>query len=265
MLSPEEQSVFAALAVFRGGFTREASAVVAGASIRDLARIAAKSLLVHDPDNGRYSVHELLRQYAQSELESQTDAHELVLEAHATYYSDLAEAVFELLPAGHEAGLLKIVEGDVDNIRSAWRYLLGANNPTAVRKMIGALFVTYEIRGWYQTGIALFDEALEALDDTTDESAAAHALSSAIYAWFLALLGQPTQAEGIAAAAVEKLRTVGTTVELLLAFQGLLITLVYQGKVDEWIAVTEEGIALEEELEIPFWAAVFRQWRGGRQ
>ena len=54
--------------VFRGGFTREAAAQVAGAGLPTLARLISKSLLAFDPSTERYRVHEVLRQYGQEKL-----------------------------------------------------------------------------------------------------------------------------------------------------------------------------------------------------
>jgi predicted ATPase len=64
LLSPEEKTVFQRLSLFRGGFTREAAAEVASASLDVLAALVAKSLLTLSA-TGRYTIHELLRQYAE--------------------------------------------------------------------------------------------------------------------------------------------------------------------------------------------------------
>ena len=69
-----KQEIFMRLSVFRGGFTREAAQQVAGASLQQLAGLVNKSFLSHDPDSGRLEVHELLRQYAQEQLEKTPEA-----------------------------------------------------------------------------------------------------------------------------------------------------------------------------------------------
>src|SRR5215475_13755185 len=71
-LSNEEQRVFSTLAIFRGGFRREAAQAVADVSLRGLSELVDKSLLTHAPD-GRYHIHELLRQYAQVRLETNAE------------------------------------------------------------------------------------------------------------------------------------------------------------------------------------------------
>lgn len=59
--------VFARLAVFRGGFAGQAAAQVAGVAATALAQLAAKSL-VRRVGDGRYQLHELLRQFGAIKL-----------------------------------------------------------------------------------------------------------------------------------------------------------------------------------------------------
>jgi len=77
LLSERERAVFAALSVFRGGFTREVAEQVAGASLRELMALADKSLL-HRTSMERYELHELLRQYAAEKLGESPDAEQAV-------------------------------------------------------------------------------------------------------------------------------------------------------------------------------------------
>ena len=67
-LSSAEQDSFMKLAVFRGGFTRQAALAVTGADLHRLRRFADISLIdTVGPD--RYAIHELLRQFAAEKLE----------------------------------------------------------------------------------------------------------------------------------------------------------------------------------------------------
>src|SRR5262249_10299794 len=78
LLTLEERQALQRLSVFRGGFTREAAAQVAGASLGGLSALVTKSLL-HRTIQGRYDVHELVRQYIGRQLE------QLPLDHDATY------------------------------------------------------------------------------------------------------------------------------------------------------------------------------------
>ncbi|RME98408.1 MAG: XRE family transcriptional regulator, partial [Chloroflexi bacterium] len=63
LLPPAERKAFARLSVFRGGFTRETAAAVAHISLPHLSALTGRRWLALDYGNGRYHIHELLRQY----------------------------------------------------------------------------------------------------------------------------------------------------------------------------------------------------------
>ncbi|MCA9877013.1 MAG: XRE family transcriptional regulator, partial [Thermomicrobiales bacterium] len=98
LLSVGEQEVFARCSVFRGGFTREAAANVAGASLTTLSGLIDKSLLGRDPHE-RYVVHELARQYAAERL-AVAQAVDETRDRHLNFYMTLAETAELRLRSG---------------------------------------------------------------------------------------------------------------------------------------------------------------------
>ncbi len=66
-LSAADQKIFSKLAIFSGGFTREAATAVADASLASLTALHHRALIQYLP-NRRYEIHELLRQFAQEKL-----------------------------------------------------------------------------------------------------------------------------------------------------------------------------------------------------
>src|SRR5262249_15932123 len=72
-LSSIEQTALAKLSVLRGSFDLEAAEAVGGASLLVVASLVDKSLLRVD-GAGRYALHELLRQYAATQLTHQPAA-----------------------------------------------------------------------------------------------------------------------------------------------------------------------------------------------
>jgi predicted ATPase/DNA-binding SARP family transcriptional activator len=84
-LAEPERDIFAKLSVFRGGFTREAAQAVAGANLRPLARLVTKSLLQVESGNGRYQIHELLRQYGAEKLQ-ESGQKTVVRQKHSHFY-----------------------------------------------------------------------------------------------------------------------------------------------------------------------------------
>src|SRR5262249_47701940 len=111
----------------RGGFTREAAQSVTGASLRTLAGLVNKSLLRHDPA-GRYEIHELLRQYAEEQLNIMPQATESVHNLHAGYYAEFMSQKWGPLRTHRQRAALDDIEAEIDNVRAAWRWMLTQQN-----------------------------------------------------------------------------------------------------------------------------------------
>lgn len=263
LLNTQERDIFAGLSVFRGGFTREAAEACAGASLRDLSNLAGKSLVTHNSDTGRYAVHALLRQYAQAELAHDPKRRDAVLDAHADYYGDLTEGAFGLFHLSDQPRMVLVIEQDIENIRLAWRRHLSTGQPAGIRKISLGLYFIYEIRGWYQAAIPLFGEPVDALNEHSDDETVlvARALSAALQAWFLGLLGRQDEGESAAADAVAALRACSDPEALWIALQCWALCLAYQG--EDWSAIADEGLKISERLDGPVWAAVMKNWRAG--
>ncbi|MCC6616804.1 MAG: AAA family ATPase [Anaerolineae bacterium] len=177
-LSVDLRQVFMHLAVFRGGFTREATQAVAGVSLRDLQTLAGKSLLARDPD-GRMTMHELLRQYALEQLLQAGDevtAHD----AHSRYYLAFLQAREADIKGGRQGEALKEIDADFENVRAAWTW-------SVERGAIAALGDAIECLHWYATMrwrepevYALLHRALDAMVRPEDEAVRGHLLA---YCW----------------------------------------------------------------------------------
>jgi predicted ATPase len=120
-LSEEEQCVFKKLSVFRGGFTREAAEFVTGASLRILSTLVDKSLL-RISENGRYHIHELLRQYGEEQLDASPQLREYILDLHCDYYmAFLGQRELEIVFLGQQPEAIEKITLELDNVRIAWR------------------------------------------------------------------------------------------------------------------------------------------------
>ncbi len=124
LLSPEEQSIFLRLSVFRGGFHREAAVKIAGVSLPVLAGLVDRSLLRRNA-LGRYEVHDMLRQYAEEKLEADAVACEQVHAAHCRYYAELVSAYREELKGADLTAALSALDVERENVRAAWNWALG--------------------------------------------------------------------------------------------------------------------------------------------
>jgi predicted ATPase/DNA-binding CsgD family transcriptional regulator len=249
LLDQAERDIFTCLSVFRGGFTREAAQQVAGASLKQLAGLVDKSFLSHDPDSGRLEVHELLRQYAQKQLEKVSGGSSSAQAAHAAYYAEFMEQRWEYVKGSKQMQALAEIEADMENVRVAWRYYLDQKNAPQIWKLIYGLWHFHWIRSWNHAGTELFTEAVEALQqEVDDESKALKALSVAFQAWFMSWLGIPECGYQQAEESVEVLKQLNHPKALFFAYYGMSINAYFLSRITEVGEATDKLIELAAEI-----------------
>ncbi len=249
LLEGDERDVFMRLSVFRGGFTREAAQQVAGASLPMLSELVNKSFLNHDPDSGRLEVHELLRQYAEENLERTPQASLSACKAHAAYYAGFMEQRWELLKGREQMRALAEIESDMENVRAAWRYYLGQNNAPQIWKLIYGLWHFHWIRSWYHAGTELFGEAVRVLQEVDDESKALRALAVAFQAYFMSWLGTPERGYEQARECVGVLEHLNHPKALWFAYDSMVINGYFFGQITEMTEATEKLIEIAAEID----------------
>jgi predicted ATPase/transcriptional regulator with XRE-family HTH domain len=158
LITEKERRALSRLSIFRGGFTREAAEQVAGASLTLLSALISKSLAQPLAD-GRFDLHELVRQYAGAYLDEECDGHETapghpdgfaVRKAHAAYYLALVEQAAPQLYGPTQAAWLQRLEHEHDNIRAALAWLLKTDEREATWRAEAALRLTGPLaRFWH--------------------------------------------------------------------------------------------------------------------
>jgi len=255
LMSEEERKIFAAISVFRGGFTREAAEEIAGASLRNLANLVSKSLIVSDRDSGRYHVHELLRQYAEEELQKDQSRSDETTAAHTAFFADLSAQSESLIMAGDQLEAIVLVEDDLDNVRTAWRQTLANRDAVEARRFLLALWSVHEIRGWSKAGAEVFGEAAEAFADAGEGTAeTVRVAAAALEAKFMVNLGHVGEAAPVLARAVEQLRTASDNHLYLVAIESRCEVLTYLGQADELLDLSAEAIRVSNEFVNTRWA-----------
>src|SRR5438045_9468486 len=106
---------------------------VAGAKLPILAALVDKSLLQRDPD-GRYEIHELLRQYAEAKLKEQAQEIDDLLDKHSDYYCALLAHLTPLFMTSKEQEVVPTILPDIENVRAAWRWAVDHVKPDNLEK-----------------------------------------------------------------------------------------------------------------------------------
>ena len=184
-LNEREQDVFKRLSVFRGGFQRDAAANLTGASLPILSALVDKSLLQLDVD-GRYQIHELLRQYAAEQLEKSTSDVQQTQADHANYYIQFLHQRSDDVSCGRQRGALLEIRQELDNIRVAWLWAVAHVDADALQKGSQPLGLYYQLLGGYLEGLTLFSQATKVLQAQPQSEATDLALLGTLMyqAWY---------------------------------------------------------------------------------
>jgi predicted ATPase/transcriptional regulator with XRE-family HTH domain len=180
-LGAAEQAVFARFSVLRGGGTRGAVQAVIGATLPQLHALVGASLLYYDTRRDRYTVHELLRQYAAEKLAADTADEATARDRHAAYYCGLLHELKADLQGGRQREALAAIEADGENARAAWEWAAQRQNVALLDQAIDSLGHFYEWQGRAEEGVAAFGAAAAAL--ATSPGLDAQRVRARILAW----------------------------------------------------------------------------------
>jgi len=264
LLPGDGRVCFRKLAIFRGGFTRQAAQDVAGASLNALASLVDKSLLRHTPWD-RYEMHELLRQYAEERLAAVPRESALIRDRHSQHYLRLLHRLEGQLKGSGQKAALETLSQELENVRLAWNWSALRGQIEPIREAALGLFLFYDIRSRFQEGVGMFARAVEALNrrggallTAPAEARRALGLLAAMQAWFLRFY-DPVQSRAAFQEGLAWLEPLGPSREL--AFANVLFVFarmaasraealerlesslpIYQADDDRWgVAVTQEA------------------------
>lgn len=188
LLSQPERLLLQRLSVFAGGWTLEAAEQVCGEQlsvnrnplpitddrlrITDvldlLAQLVNKSLVVAEPaadGTTRYRFLETIRQFARYRL-YEAEAVEAVSDKHLDFFVAFAETARVELRRPQQGAWLERLDAEHDNLRAALTWALGENPTRAAQalRLTGALWMYWDVRGYFQEGLQWCERALAASD-----------------------------------------------------------------------------------------------------
>jgi predicted ATPase/DNA-binding CsgD family transcriptional regulator len=162
LLSEAERSVFKRLAVFRGGFRREAAERVARASLPILLSLVDKSLLRSEPD-GRYQMHELLRQYAAEQLVLSPADVAQVYDLHCAYYADFLYQRAEDVIGSRQREAIREIAAELENVRAAWEWAVQQADITQLQKAAFAYYQFCDAQSRFREGAGALEKGVSAV------------------------------------------------------------------------------------------------------
>jgi predicted ATPase/DNA-binding XRE family transcriptional regulator len=263
LLSPEQQSVIQRLAVFQGGFTREAAEEVAGASLAMLSSFVDKSL-VRRNQGERFDLHELIKQYALTRLQALAEDDLLTRKKHAEYYLTLLDAREATLRSSLQKETLNELGPEIENFRAAWNFAVVHEEIDLLRRGSGPLFYFYELHQYFQEAAILYEnaarmlrariESLLVVDDVEKQQQLQGTLGDMLthQAFFLQRIGRNRESLELHRASIELLRPLHEQYALTFALvlYGILCWAV--GELEKAKANLLEGLPLSRTLPHPW-------------
>lgn len=158
LLSADERRVCGGVACFRGGFELSAAQAVVRAGLVQLGSLVDKSLLRRNAD-GRYQMHEQVRQFAAARLNEQPGDVSTIHRRHTAYYAALAAA--QETPAGGvpDETSVALFDRELENLRLALEYALGDNDIARVASLLESLLPYFRYKGWNREIVTTMEQA----------------------------------------------------------------------------------------------------------
>ncbi len=155
LISAEEQDLLLCLSIFAGTFSLESAEHVCSNDARPpdrvldlLAGLVARSMVRMHEEGGsaRYSLLEIIRQYANELLSADSARHHALRRRHAAHYAGFAVDQLPSLERHPSPAAVERISIEYDNLRAALHWSFGEGERAIGHKLAGALW-----RFWGQT------------------------------------------------------------------------------------------------------------------
>ena len=158
LLLPEEQQLFARLAVFAGSFGLEAAEVVCDVDLEVLESLIEQNL-VRRWGSGRLGMLETIRELALEKLEQSGEAEEF-RRRHAEFFLALIEQAEPGLTDARQVESLERLQPEHDNVRAALVSAGDRGNDELILRLAGAFCWFWYLRGHFHEGRRWLERAL---------------------------------------------------------------------------------------------------------
>ncbi|MCA9837090.1 MAG: tetratricopeptide repeat protein [Trueperaceae bacterium] len=174
-LGAQEQTAFAKLAVFQGDFDLEAARGVAGAHLSMLMLLVNRSLIKRT-SAGRYTIHELIRQYTLLNQDNPA-----FRQTHAAYFIALLEALELAIKGENQTEAITVLDQEFENVMQAWQFVARQKDTAALTRGLETLEYYYYFKGYFQLAADDFMHIQEQLPETSYGLRAKFLVRSALF------------------------------------------------------------------------------------
>jgi predicted ATPase/Flp pilus assembly protein TadD len=161
LLTENERELLRKLSVFQGGFTREAAIRIADASLFLLSSLVDKSLLRHSNNPDRYDLHELVRTYALTQLQSNPSEEQEASLKYAIYYAGWIHSLEWEFKSPRQPQTSLMISIETSHWHCAWHWAVKHHRLDLLRKMLFTLTWYFEVNGYYDEAISAIKAAVD--------------------------------------------------------------------------------------------------------
>jgi predicted ATPase/class 3 adenylate cyclase len=259
LLDPGERGIFQLLSLFSSARVEAVEAISARvqplANVEVLDRLASlvdKSLArsIEDGHGRRLSMLDSIREFAAERLNEELVLSAAGRRAHAEYF-----AAYSQTRRGNHHGpareaAIDDLASELGNLQAAWRYFADAGDVAELNKLLDALWLLHDARGWYHGAAALVTDLLAVLsraapspDRVEDEITLRMSLARAL----LALHGYTEDVEALYREALALTEASGGVPRQLPVLRSLASFYLYRADIEKTAAIGREMLDLAEQ------------------
>ncbi|MFP3855080.1 MAG: tetratricopeptide repeat protein, partial [Anaerolineales bacterium] len=128
-----------------------------------LMRLADRALVRCSPD-GRYDLHELLRQYGEEKLHHSPSKATEMRQRHADYFTSFLQQRLEQLHGPDQRQAFREINAELQNVRAAWRWAVSQADEGAIHRAATTYFLYCQQKCTYLEGANALAQAAASLD-----------------------------------------------------------------------------------------------------
>ena len=167
-MDSDERALLSQLAVFEGGFSREAARAVLGGAAEALDRLAHQALLLPASEQ-RFTMHDLVRQFARERAGVSTNGETQLAEAadrHSAFYLRLWQSHEQSLRQINAQIVVRVLRQDERNLALAWQRAITQERWEDIAGGLDGLLVYIDRSNVFHAGRGWVLSALERIPDT---------------------------------------------------------------------------------------------------
>jgi tetratricopeptide (TPR) repeat protein len=222
-----------------------------------------KSLLRHGKHLDHYDLHELVRQYAFTRLQSVPGEESQTAERHAVYYTNWIASLEGSMKSARQLQISQQIRGETGNWLSAWNWAAENGRVDLLRKMTHTLYWYFEVHGYYAEALSVSKAAVDgfraqqkpvSLPSAADQSAGALLVNS--LGWFEFRTGNIDKAIPLFTESLELAREKDDPEVMYYIYVDWGYLSLFTGDTAEAERLTTKGLGYARELNSPWHIAV---------